>query len=63
MVIGAKLLITDQRSLITSRFVILGAPVQIALQNHLGCHLIDVAAGVSGFLACVTECAVGRDGG
>src|SRR4030095_12710272 len=50
-----------RRSLIT-----VGCPhstrIEIALQNHLSCYLIHVAAGVSRLLACVTQCSLSCDG-
>jgi hypothetical protein len=49
------------RSRITSSCGVGGASIQIALQNHLSCHLIDVTAGVSGLLTCVTQCPVSCD--
>jgi hypothetical protein len=38
------------------------SPIQIALQDHLSCYLINVASGVSCLLACVTQSSLGRDG-
>src|SRR6478736_6162681 len=52
-----KLLITGRTSLITLR----GTAIQIALQNHLRRDLVDVGAGVPGFLAGVAQCTVGCD--
>jgi hypothetical protein len=37
------------------------SPIQVALQNHLSCYLIDITPSLSRFLACVTQCAVSRD--
>src|SRR5438093_9069036 len=62
-VIGSEILLfTDHRSLITFAFHIGGVPVQIALQNHLSCYLVDVASGVSCLLSCITQGALGCDG-
>src|SRR5437667_11723651 len=63
MVIGSEIsLFMDHRSLIPSAFHIGGPSIQIALQNHLSCYLVDVAASVSRLLACVTQCSLSCDG-
>src|SRR5882724_3323694 len=52
-----KLLITGHASLITLR----STAIEIALQNHLRRHLVNVAASVPSFLAGVAQYTVGRD--
>jgi hypothetical protein len=62
-VIGSEILLfTGDRSLITFAFHISGASIQITLQNHLSCYLIDVASGISCLLAGITQRPLGCDG-
>src|SRR5437867_3090450 len=53
---------TDHGSQITLRSNVRRSSIQVALQNHLSCHLVDIASGFPRFLACLTQCALGSDG-
>src|SRR5262249_21730610 len=54
-----RLRIAILKSVIALQLYLVPATIQIALQNHLRCHLIHVAAGVPRFLTGLTQCPVG----